>query len=200
MGVSRLSATEIVAKAQAIHDKMDGNAYFPTPVPALADYQTNIDALAAANAAVKANGGKAEHQAKQVALKVVLEDIKSLAAYVQNATAGDADRILSSGFDVVKAGSPIGELDPPRNLGARFTTMSGRAALVWEREYGADMHHVYMSTSNDPFNWVLIGATTKSRFNADSLEPGTMYWFAVTAIGAAGESSKSEPCHAMAAA
>jgi hypothetical protein len=28
---------------------------------------------------------------------------------------------------------------------------------------------------------------------------GTFYFFAVTALGAAGESSKSEPCRAMAA-
>ena len=62
------------------------------------------------------------------------------------------------------------------------------------------MHHVFMSTTAEPFNWVLIGATSKSRFDADSLEPGTFYFFAVSALGAAGESSKSEPCRAMAAA
>ncbi|MBK8340228.1 MAG: fibronectin type III domain-containing protein [Flavobacteriales bacterium] len=77
--------------------------------------------------------------------------------------------------------------------------MSGRAALRWEREDGAEMHHVYMSTSNNPFTWVLIGATTKSRFNADNLVPGTLYWFAVTALGAAGESSKSDVLLARAA-
>ncbi len=70
----------------------------------------------------------------------------------------------------VKRGSPIGELPPPRNLGSRFTTMSGRVALKWDREEGAEMHRVFMSTSNNPFNWVLIGATAKSRFNADSLK------------------------------
>jgi hypothetical protein len=60
--------------------------------------------------------------------------------------------------------------------------------------------HVYMSTSNAPFQWDFIGVTTKSRFHADNLAPGTFYWFAVSAINAAGESSKSEPCRAMAAA
>lgn len=51
-----------------------------------------------------------------------------------------------------------------------------------------------------PFAWDLIGVTTKSRFNADSLTPGTCYWFDVTAIGAAGETSKSDVLRAMAAA
>lgn len=57
------------------------------------------------------------------------------------------------------------------------------------------MHHVYMSTGNDPFNREPIGATGKSRFAANGLEPGTFYWFAVPAIGAAGETSKSRPRH-----
>lgn len=68
------------------------------------------------------------------------------------------------------------------------------------REEGTDTHHVYMSTTNAPFNWELIGVTSKSGFNVDDLQPGKFYWFAVTAIGAAGESSKSEPCRVMAAA
>lgn len=192
MGVRRLSATEIVAKAQGIHDSMDGNANYPSPVPALASFQTNIDALAAANAAVDANGGKAEHLAKREALQKLLNDIKNLAGYVQAASGSDGDIILTSGFGIVKRGGPIGELNPPRNLGARFTTMQGRASFVWQREDGADLYHVFMSESSSPFAWQLIGATTKSRFHADSLEPGRVYWFAVSAIGAAGESSKSD--------
>jgi hypothetical protein len=199
MGVNRLPATGLVAKAQAIHDKLDGNAEFPTPVPSLADFQKHIDELAAANAAVDANGGKAEHLAKFVAMKQVLADIKSLCGYVQATSGGDADLILSTGFEVVKRGGPIGELNPPTKLVSKFTTMEGRAAIQWKREDGADLYHVYMSRTNNPFTWELIGATTKSRFNADSLEPATIYWFSVTAIGAAGESSKSEPLMARAA-
>jgi hypothetical protein len=161
--------------------------------------QGYIDDLAAANATVEANGGKGDHQAKRTAEKVLRAAIKAWAWYVQNASGGDEDKILLSKFEVVKRGTPVGELNPPQNLGARLTNRSGRVALHWKREAGADMHHVFMSTTSEPFNWQLIGATSKSRFNADSLEPGTFYFFAVTALGAAGESSKSEPCRAMAA-
>jgi hypothetical protein len=45
-----------------------------------------------------------------------------------------------------------------------------------------------------------VATTSKSRINIDGLTPGQFYWFAVSAIGAAGESSKSEPCLVMAAA
>lgn len=199
MGVSTLPATGLVAKAQGLHDGMDGNANFPNAMPTPAAFQTLIDNLAAANAEVDAVGGKPAHQAKRVAEKALRAAIKAWAGYVQSASGGDEGKILSSNFEVVKRGAPIGELAPPANLSNRFTNMRGRVSLRWVREDGADMHHVYMSTSNDPFKWELIGATTKSRFEADSLEPGTMYWFSVTAIGAAGESSKSDVLLARAA-
>lgn len=200
MGLVGLPATGLVAKAQGVHDGMNGNAEFPLPVPTLPVFQGLIDALAAANAAVDANGGRAEHTARRVAEQQLRGAIKSLAAYVQMASGGDAVKIKSANFLVVQRGKPVGELPPPQNLGARLTNMSGRADLRWKRDVDADINHVYMSTSNDPFKWELIGVTTKSRFNADHLEPGKFYWFAVSAIGAAGESSKSEPCLVMAAA
>jgi len=200
MGLNGLSATEIVAKAQGVHDMLAASATtFPAPVPVLATFQTHIDALAAANAAVDNNGGKADHLQKKKALQLVKADMKTRMAYVQAVSGSNADIINIGGFDVVKRGGPIGELTPPKNLFCKFTTMVGRATFVWDREQGADMHHVYISSSNDPFKWELIGASTKSRFNADSLEPGTIYCFAVTAIGAAGETSKSEPLLARAA-
>lgn len=200
MGIGELSASNLVAKAQSIHDAVVGNPAFPSPLPTPPDLQKVIDDLAAANAAVDLNRGRKEYRDRKVARSAVLDGLKQWAGYVQMQSGGDPVLIESSGFDVVRKGAPVGELPPPRNLGSRFTNMQGRAALVWERENGADMHHVYMSTSNDPFKWELIGVTTKSRFNVDSLEPGKIYWFAVSAIGAAGESSKSEPCRVMAAA
>lgn len=200
LGLTGLPATGFVAKAQGVHDGMNGNANFPSPEPTLPVFQGYIDALVAANAAVEANGGKAEHTARRVAVANLRAAYKQLAAYVQMASGGDAVKIMSANFQVVKRGTPVGELPPPKNLGARLTNFSGRVDLRWKREDGADMHHVYMSTSDSPFKWELIGVTSKSRFHADSLEPGKFYWFAVSAIGAAGESSKSEPCLAMAAA
>ena len=200
IGLDGQPATKLVAYSQALHDKVNGNANFATPTPALGVLQTAITALIVANAAVDANAGPAEHQARRVAVRSVEGLVRQLAGYVQAVSAGNEGVILSSGFAVRNKGTPVGELAPPTALMSRVTDKTGRGALVWEREHGADMYHVFMSTTNNPFKWELIGATTKSRFNADTLEPGTFYWFAVTAIGAAGESSKSEPCLLMAAA
>lgn len=201
LGLEGLPATGLVAKAQALHDAVVDNAtLFPSPIPTPPAFQALIDKLVTANAAVDANRGRNEYLVRDNADAAVREGIKQWAGYVQMVSGGDATTIKVSTFEVVKRGSPVGELPPPRNLGARLTNFTGRASLIWEREEGADTHHVYMSTSNDPFKWELIGVTSKSRFNVDDLEPGKFYWFAVTAIGTAGESSKSEPCRVMAAA
>ena len=201
LGLEGLPATGLVAKAQALHDAVEANAVlFPNPIPTPPEFQALIDKLVTANAAADANRGRNEYLVRDNADAAVRESIKQWAGYVQMMSGGDPTKIKLSTFEVIKKGSPVGELPPPRNLGTRLTNFTGRAALVWGREAGADKHHVYMSTTNDPFNWELIGVTGKSRFNVDHLEPGKFYWFAVTAIGAAGESSKSEPCRAMAAA
>lgn len=201
LGLEGLPATGLVAKAQALHDAVVDNAtIFPNPIPTPPEFQALIDELAAANAAVDANRGRKEYLERDNADAALRLGVKQWAGYVQMVSGGDATTIRLSTFEVVKRGSPVGELPPPTNLATRLTRTTGRAALVWDREEGTDTHHVYMSTSNDPFNWELIGVTSKSRYNVDNLEPGKFYWFAVTAIGAAGESSMSEPCRVMAAA
>ena len=200
MGLLGLAATAIVAKAQGLFAKLLSSiGIFPAPVPPLVEFQHHIDALAAANAAADVNGGRSEFQAKREALKVVLADIKSLAGYVQATSMGNADMIKASGFEVVQRGGRIGELTPPDKLIARPTTMVGRCSLAWESEHGSDVFHVFMSATSEPFNWVLAGSTTKRSFFADGLETAKTYWFSVSAVGAAGETSKSEPLMARAA-
>ncbi|MBK7269759.1 MAG: fibronectin type III domain-containing protein [Flavobacteriales bacterium] len=86
-----------------------------------------------------------------------------------------------------------------RELKARDTTTTSSVALAWEARNGDRSYNVFKSTSNSPFNWVPTGVTTKAKFNVDGLESGEDYWFAVTATGAAGESSLSKPLIARAA-
>lgn len=199
MGVQGLPATGLVAKAQGIQEKMDGNALYPAADPTPAAMKRDIEVLAAANALVSSNGGKAAYQARDAAMKKVLANLKQWVGYVQMASGGDQDRILSSGFGVVERGSPYGQPQPPLDLSSQLTRTANRVALRWKFQPGVDMHHVFMSTSSAPFTWVLIGSTTKCRFDVNNLPSGEQRWFAVTAIGAGGESSMSEPLVARAA-
>ncbi|MBL0045219.1 MAG: hypothetical protein IPP33_12760 [Flavobacteriales bacterium] len=199
MGLQGLPATGIVAKSQGIQEKMDGNALYPAADPTPAAMQTDIDALAAANAEVSNNGGKAAYQARNVAEKKVRANLKKWVGYVQMVSGGDKDKILLSGFGIAERGTPYGQPQPPLNLNARLTRTANRVSLFWEYQPGVDVHHVFVSKSNDPFAWELIGSTTKCRFDVNSLPSGEARWFAVTAIGAAGESTKSDVLLARAA-
>jgi hypothetical protein len=199
-GLTGLNATSLVAYVQAIHDKLNGNVNFATPIPALATVQTAIDALIAANAAVDGNPGPVEHQARRVAEAKVKGYVRQWAGYVQAESTGDASVILSSGFELRRKASRIGSLKRPSDLAGKFIDVTGGAKLKWDPSYGADLYLVYMSLIDAPYNWELVGTTTKSSFTMTGLEPGKFYSFSVTAIGAAGETSKSEACRLMAAA
>ncbi|MFN8350356.1 MAG: fibronectin type III domain-containing protein [Flavobacteriales bacterium] len=191
---------ETATKAQAVHDAVVANAAaFPNPLPTSSAKSRSTTRWRPRAAVDPESAAAKEYRSRRSLRSRCRRAQKQWGGYVQMQSGGDATD-ESSAWKWCARAVLRGELPPPRNLGARLTNKQGCASLVWEREYGADMHHVYMSTSNDPFNWELIGVTTKSRFNADSLEPGKFYWFAVSAIGAAGESSMSEPCRVMAAA
>ena len=200
LGITDISPAELVVKGRNHVKAMTGSTIYTTPTPALATITAACDRLDEANQEVLFNGGKAAYDERNAAEFELRALIKELGGYVQAVSKGDRPSIRDgAGFDVVEPGQPIGELAPPESLGSRVTNMVGRVALDWKRVYGAKLYHVYMSTSNDPFNWVLTAVTTKSKLDLDSLDSGKFYWFAVSAIGAAGESSKSDPAHARAA-
>ncbi|MEZ4738375.1 MAG: fibronectin type III domain-containing protein [Flavobacteriales bacterium] len=74
-------------------------------------------------------------------------------------------------------------MNPPTKVEGLLTKTRGRASLVWKGDDGARVYNVFMSTTNNPYNWTLVSATTKQRFNVDGLVAGTFYYFAVSAVG-----------------
>lgn len=200
--VVRLNGRSTLAKldlSRYVVSKMKGNANFPT-------LTTQVDELEAATekleeAITAANSGSHENTGeKQLAEADVMERLAKLCDLVNGQAAGDKAKLLTCGLPMRRENTPIGQLPPPTKLVSRNTTFTGSADLAFNGPRGSRLFNVYMSTTNDPFNWVLVGATTKQRFTMEGLEPRELYWFSVTALGAAGESSKSEPCRVMAAA
>ncbi|MGV9014073.1 MAG: hypothetical protein ACOH13_15885 [Flavobacteriales bacterium] len=200
VGLQAQNANSLPAYAQGMVVNIGANPIFATPTPALAVVTTAILALIAANAGVEANAGPAEHRERRRKVKDLQGLVRQLASYVQNVSAGDEGIILSSGFDVRRRSTPLGELTTPSGLISRPANREGRARLKWGVERGADTYHVHKSVGDVPDRWELVAATTKSNCDVDGLVPGQFYWFAVSAIGAAGETSLSEPCKVMAAA
>lgn len=201
LGLVNVGPEDMQGYCQGIHDAIVANPLtFATPSPTAAAVQAAIDTLAAANAAVSANDGRQEHIARRAAQKALHGLMKQWQGYVQLISGGDAAIISLSAFAVVERGVPYGEPDRPTDLGVLTARKTGRVAMDWERPRGAQYFHVFRSLEGAPFKWELIGTTSKTRFNSDDNTPGTFYYYAVSAIGAAGESSLSEDLRAMAAA
>lgn len=200
VGLDGLSAIDKVAKALFIHGKMTGNASFPTPVPTLVVLDAARVALESA-VAETLNGGKAATFAKNQAEDELDELITQLAGYVISVAGSDEAMILSSGFELRKRGSPIGDLPAPEKLRARFTDQHGQIKLDWSRVQGASLYQVYQNDT-DPTKeelWKLLTMTTRSRHMVDGLTTGQYYWFRVNAVGTAGESPMSDPATSLAA-
>lgn len=200
--VVRLSGRSALAKldqSRFVVTKMTGNAHFAGLAAQVTALGTANDTLEAAITA--ANSG--DHEAvglKQIAEAEVMDLLAKLCDSINGMAAGNKAKLLTCGLPLRRESQPYGPLPPPVRLVNRLTTTTGAAKLEWEGPDGARMYNVFVSTSNDPFAWEMVGVTGKQRFVVENLEPGKFYWFAVTAIGAAGESSKSEPARVMAAA
>ena len=93
--------------------KMTGNQNFPTSFPTLVDI---IAALDMADAAVTAamNRGKQEIIDRDAAMAALVELLTQLAPFVQAHCQNDLSILTSSGFDAIKAATPVGPLPRSR--------------------------------------------------------------------------------------
>lgn len=199
--VVRLKGRSALAKldlARWVVTKMSGNINFAALAAMVTALKNAADALELAITAANSRDMEAVGE-KQLAEALVEELLAKLCDSINGIAAGNKAVLLTCGLSLRRDNTPIGELDPVQNVASRYTPNSGRVALVFEGPEGARMYNVYRSGSNDPFKWELIGTTTKQRYNSDGNTPGNFYWFAITAVGTAGESSTSEPARAMAA-
>lgn len=200
--VVRLNGRSALAKldqARYVVGKMKANPHFAALATQVTDLETACDTLESTIIAAR-TGDHAAVGLKNLAEEVLMAQLAKLCDSINGIAAGDMAVLLTCGLPLRRENRPYGQLPPPVKLLNRLTSTTGRVQLEWNGPEGSRMYNVFMSRTAEPFNWEMIGVTGKQRFNADALTPGTFYWFAVTAIGAAGESSKSEPARAMAAA
>ena len=193
------SALAVVDQARFTVKKMKGNVNFPTLATQVTDLESATDALE--SAIIEARSGDYEKVGlKQVEVANVLTGLAQLCDSINGLASGNKVLLLTCGLPLRRENQPKGELDPPVQLMSHFTATQGRASLTWKGPEGTRLYRLYKSVTSDPFNWELVGSTTKQRFNVDGLKSGAFYWFAVTATGTVNESSLSEPARVMAAA
>ncbi|MBK7102947.1 MAG: fibronectin type III domain-containing protein [Flavobacteriales bacterium] len=200
--VVRLKGRSALAKldqARFTVTKMKGNANFTNLAAQVTDLESAADTLE--SAITLARSGDYERVGlKQVAEDALMALLAKLCDSINGEAAGDKSKLLTCGLPLRRENQPVGELPPPVKLVSKLTETRGRVSLQWVGPDGTRLYNVYWSTTNSPYDWRLLSGATKQRYNADGLEPGTVYYFAVSAVGTAGESSRSEPAEVMAAA
>lgn len=186
-----------VQKTGDIVTSTTGNPDFTTPNPPLATLTAKADTLAAAISARDiAKQTLDEMQAALVAAELDLDTSLSLfSAYVESASGGIAQKILSTGLGVKGQASPVGPLPQVENLDATATDVEGSVLLRWKPRKGAKTYEV--QTCPDPITsagWTTVGQPTKATLTVTGLPSGGRCWFRVRAIGTAGPGPWSDPC------
>lgn len=176
-----------------IQKKMAGNSHFLLPDPDLATIKTTTDRLE--QSFIEASRGdlnkKAEMRLRRAELK---ELISRLAYYVQHASKGNEEIILSSGFSVRKKKEKAVVPFRPEGLKVKPAVREGELELVWTAVKGATFYIIAICSKElnlDSFE--LRTVSQKARVTISGLQGVERYWFRVAAANAAGVSGWSDP-------
>jgi hypothetical protein len=195
LAFARKLVTELIAFARNIITLMTGNPQYPTPSPTLAAITTAVNALeTAVHEAL--DGGKIAIATRNAAQAEVLSLLRQLASYVTGNCDADLVLLLSSGFEPVKAPSPVGVLPAPENLRASLTGISGQLHLRFDRVANAVNYSVQTAQSPDG-PWEDQELSTSTRVLITDLTPGKVYWVRAQANDSAGPSGWGGPANAM---
>lgn len=192
-----LAPLQKVQKTEDLVTATTGNANFTTPTPSLPTLTAKADALAAAYSEREA--AKQTLNETQMALDTAEAELDStltlFSAYVESASGGDAQKILSSGLAVKGQSAPIGPMPQVAGLESTTSNAEGRIVLRWTAVKGAKTYEA--QTCPDPISaagWKAAGLPTKASLTLEGLPTGARCWFRVRAIGSAGPGPWSDPC------
>jgi hypothetical protein len=189
-----MTPLRILSLARNVVTKMSGNAHFPNPMVPLSDITTLADRLE--EAIERATDGSRLAKLERDAFKEGMSTLlRSQADYVRAICQGDASMLQSSGFELTKPRKRASIPGTAVIRTARMTGQQGQVQLRWNAQRGARVYQVWM-TATDPTehaNWVATAITSRVSIMIEDLESFKAYWFAVSAIGTAGEGVMSDP-------
>jgi hypothetical protein len=199
VGTAGITSTALVEKGRNNVTMMTGNLAFATPEPALATVTTACNTLDAATQAYNFNRGKVEKDARDMAYDALYALLGELGSYVQTASNGAKDVILSAGFDVRRTPEPLGQLQAPPNMRATVAPYPGTLLVRWGGVRGRQNYRLEVAIGSPTAEWTVLTVTSKPRFVVEGLQSNEVYYFRVAAIGAAGISPVSDITSAKAA-
>jgi len=194
LDIDDLNALELAGKAGTIVAAMSGNNTFPTPDPSLTTLTTQADTLSDAYAVQKQKVADAASatQATDTALQTLKASLRTLGAYVQKTSGGDAEKILSSGYAVAKDREPAQIPPAPDGVNATYGDSPGEIDLSWNPIPGRPTYEVHLS-EGDTATYRYAASSTKSKATLEGLTSGTLYHLKIRAMNPAGQGPFSNP-------
>jgi hypothetical protein len=193
---SRLPITDKLVKGQDIITKSTNNPAVPGNGAALTTFSNAQADLQAANADYEASRQNCmqKQAARENALAGWNTALNGLAGVTENATQGDAEKILSAGFDVRAPRTPKPPLGAPTDVLAQTNGAPGVTKLNWSPMDGARLYVIQQNPNPTQENgWVQAATSTKSRCETDGVQPGTEMWYRVAGVDGDGQGPWSAP-------
>lgn len=169
---------------------LTGNVNYVNTFPTLADVQTALDALKAANLAAQDRSLTAIANRNQ-AWENMLGLMRPLAAWVQAHCQNNLAILLSSGFNAVRNRTPVGPLTPPQTPILGQGTKTGELAARTRTLRGAYTYCWRVALASAPTVYLQTVLSTSVRHTFPGLTAGQIYTVDVCGIGAAGEGAYS---------
>jgi hypothetical protein len=179
----------LITYADNVVTRMTGNAYFPSPSPALAKVSAAIADLQNAETATLARtkGAAATRNAKRAVLVGLLQQLRS---YVQGIVDGNEENapaiIQSSGMAVKKAATR-----KPRVFAALAGASPGTVKLV-APSAGSRASYAWQY-STDGKTWIDLAMTLQARATLTGQTPGTVLQLRYRWVTKTGEAAWSTP-------
>jgi hypothetical protein len=193
---AKLPIMDKLLKGQDIITKSTTNPNVPGNAAALTAF-TNAQAdLEAANTAYESN------RQTGVQLLAVRDDavlawntaLNGLAGVTENATGGEAVKILSAGFDVRATATPKPPLGAPTDVQAKTNGSPGVTKLTWSPLDGARLYVIQQNLNPTvETGWVQVATSTKARCETNGVEPGSEMWYRVAGVDVIGQGPWSAP-------
>ena len=196
LGFARKIDTDLIAFVRNVITLMTNNTQYPNPTPSLPALTTSVDAFET-TVHDALDGGKIAIATRNAARVELLAQVRQLAAYVQANCNADLLALLGSGFDPVRAPSPVGVLPAPQNPRLSLTERSGELLFRFDRVGNAVNYSVQTApAATGP--WTDEALSTAARVTIGGLSPGETIWARACANGSAGASEWTAPTTAMA--
>ena len=192
MNFSAMAHALLVVFATAVLKGLTNNPAFPNPTVPLTTFGDHTTTYSNAVTAAL-DGGKNARAARDKAKKVVVNDLKQLAMYVETNCNDDMATFITSGFTAKAKPIAAGPVDVPTFKWLDYGTRPGEILAAIKSVTGAKSYNLRFGAGTAPSSWTVMNvAAIKKAIPIDNLTSGTLYAFQVQALGAQGLSAWSD--------